>query len=208
MNEFVEVPASQRSLSCRKTVQGVGINDVKYKTEYTIGRKRIACPYYTTWSSMLSRCYSKSRQKMLPTYNGCTVVKEWFMFSNFRKWMLTQEWEGKALDKDIIKPGNKIYSPETCVFVKQEVNALVCGSDVNRWKHQQGVHDFKKTGRFQVYCTIKGVRQHLGYFSTSDEASSVYNTAKSKEILRVSNLQSDVRVRNGLLKHVEFRCNS
>jgi hypothetical protein len=121
--------------------------------------------------------------------------------------MKTQDWEGKALDKDILKPGNRVYSPDNCVFVPQEVNNLICNGVGNSCKYPQGVYFFKRTGKFQTYCTVNGIRKHLGYFNTSEEAARAYNAAKSKEIRRVADLQTDTRIRDGLLKHVEFRCN-
>lgn len=208
INMFVEVMASKRSFSCRRLVRGIGINDAEYMTEYVTEGIRTRCPYYIIWFSMLNRCYSKLYQKRQPTYEGCAVTKEWFLFSNFRSWMEAQDWEGKALDKDIIKPGNKVYSPSTCAFVTQEVNNLVCKANPNRWKLPQGVYYFKPIGKFQVYCTVKGTRKHLGYFNTSDEAATAYNYTKSQEIRRVADLQTDSRIRDGLLKHVELRCNS
>ena len=41
--------------------------------------------------------------------------------------MESQDWKGKQLDKDIISPGNKIYSPDTCVFVEPKINKLIQG---------------------------------------------------------------------------------
>ena len=45
-------------------------------------------------------------------------VKEWFdnPVNGYK--------EGYSLDKDILVKGNKIYSPETCCFVPQDVNIL------------------------------------------------------------------------------------
>ena len=108
-------------------VCGVGINDADYvvKKFETIGyvdgkRKRKlvwTCPYHRAWESMLKRCYSAKYQERQPTYKGCTVSDDWLTFSNFRAWMIAQDWEGKHLDKDLLFEGNKIYSTETCVFV-------------------------------------------------------------------------------------------
>ena len=94
----------------KKLVCGVGINDAGYvvmefETIIVDGkrkRKRVwACPYHQTWKGMLERCYSTKFQERNPTYIGCTVSKEWLVFSNFRAWMMTQDWQGKHLDKDI-----------------------------------------------------------------------------------------------------------
>lgn len=91
----------------KKTIYGVGTNDANY----LVVNKGVRCPYYKKWSSMLERCFSKSLHKKHPTYIGCTVCNEWLLFSNFRSWMMKQEWVGMELDKDIISIGNKKYCP-------------------------------------------------------------------------------------------------
>ena len=124
MVEFIEMPASKKSLSFRKPVFGVGTNDADYIIDRRIDGKRVACPIYRAWKNMLKRCHSDKYQKDRPTYIGCSVCKEWLTFSNFRRWMLTQDWQGKQIDKDIKFKGNKIYSPETCMFVTNKENTI------------------------------------------------------------------------------------
>lgn len=48
---FVRAPASKTSLSLRKPVQGVGINDSDYKTL----NNGIFCPIYRKWRSMIEQ---------------------------------------------------------------------------------------------------------------------------------------------------------
>lgn len=85
-------------------------------------------PQYNAWQNMLRRCYDESYQEKHPTYIGCEVVEEWHNFQNFAKWYDENyyEIEGQImdLDKDILVIGNKIYSPETCLFVPQSINKL------------------------------------------------------------------------------------
>ena len=77
---------------------------------------------YTSWSNMLRRCYDKDYQDKHPTYKGCYVDDSWHNFQNFAAWFTKNQVEGFYLDKDILFEGNKVYSPETCCFVPQEIN--------------------------------------------------------------------------------------
>lgn len=79
---------------------------------------------YSTWSSMITRCYNKNNQTRQPTYIGCSVCEEWHNFQNFAKWMNEMDYEGKQLDKDIKIKGNKVYSPNTCMFVSHSENLV------------------------------------------------------------------------------------
>lgn len=55
---------------------------------------------------------------------------------------------------------------------------------------------------------VNGKRKHLGMFDDPAEAGEAYKIAKSNEIKRVALLQSDIRIRGGLLKHADNLLNS
>lgn len=104
-------------------VFGKGINDSLEVTQRQIGdTAHSRCPFYDRWTNMLRRCYSETYLKKHPTYRGCTVCEDWLLFSNFKCWMERQDWEGKDLDKDLLSPECKIYSPATCLFVGKDLN--------------------------------------------------------------------------------------
>ena len=117
---FVGVNKMRKVRKSGKLVWGVGINDADYSVCPRVDGIHINCIYYQTWQSMLERCYSSKYQAKHPTYKSCTVCEEWLHFSNFRSWMVGQNHKGKFLDKDILELGNKIYSPETCIFVTRQ----------------------------------------------------------------------------------------
>jgi hypothetical protein len=54
------------------------------------------------------------------------VCNEWHNFQNFAEWFCKNYCDASMdkwqLDKDIIVPGNRVYSPETCCFVPNAVN--------------------------------------------------------------------------------------
>ncbi len=204
MKEFIEVPASKNSLAQRKLVCGVGTNDADYKIK--VGRNQ--CPFYTKWINMLKRCYYSKYAERFPAYEGCLVSDDWLVFSNFKVWMLSQNWINKELDKDILVPGNKIYSEYTCIFVPKYVNRLLEDHYRARGTHPQGVSFDKKSSRYEAYCSVKGRKKTLGRYMTPEEASRVYNVFKSEEIKKVALMQTDIRIQNGLLRHAELRLNA
>ena len=125
-----------------KLVYGVGVNDADYVVSinetvgYVDGKRKEKlvwiCPFYRTWKGMLGRGYSEKLKLKYPSYKDVTVCEEWHLFSTFRAWMDQQDWEGLQLDKDLLVKGNKIYSPETCLFVSGQVNNFVLERGASR----------------------------------------------------------------------------
>ena len=76
---------------------------------------------YSHWRGMLMRCYDQKYLQKYPTYIDCTVCEDWLNFSNFQQWYNKNYYEipgeTMCLDKDILVKGNKVYSPDTCIFV-------------------------------------------------------------------------------------------
>ena len=65
----------------------------------------------------------------------------------FKRWMEKQDWEGKQLDKDIIKKGNKLYCPEFCFFVDNKVNSILTDPAAARGGTPNGVHKRKNSNK-------------------------------------------------------------
>lgn len=187
-----------------KLVCGVGINDADYAVSICVNGKTVTCTYYRRWKTMIQRCYSSSLHERCPTYIGCTVSSEWLSFMSFKKWMEGQDWQDKQLDKDIIRPENKVYCSDFCCFVPGELNKLLTDSAKIRGKYPQGVYLNKVAGKFQAYMKKSSVKRSLGYFGTAKEASEAYIKAKSEYIRSVALEQTDPRVMVGLIKHAEM----
>jgi hypothetical protein len=73
---------------------------------------------------MMMRCYSLKWSSKFPTYKDCIVDERWHNFQIFGEWFEENYVEGFELDKDILGKSSKIYSPETCCFVPQEINLM------------------------------------------------------------------------------------
>lgn len=196
----------------KKMVFGIGVNDAVYVTQKNeeIGcingkRKRKivwACPYYRTWTNMLKRCYSDKFQERHPTYKGCTVSDEWLTFSNFRVWMMAQDWEGNQLDKDILFDGNKVYSAENCVFISPIVNTFVLDSGASRGEFLIGVDWHKVSDKFRARCKNPFTKklEHLGYFTYEIEAHEKWLSRKLELAKELAAIQTDERVAKALIE--------
>ena len=163
-----------------KLVYGVGVNDYKGNTKYN----HVHIPSYHTWGQMLKRCYSKEYLDKRPTYRGCSVCEEWSSFSNFKKWFDDNYVKGYSLDKDILFKHNKLYSPDTCCFVPNEINVLLCKSDAKRGHTPIGVYERKLVNgsSYMAYINQNGSRINLGTFYSVEEAFAAYKQAKESYI--------------------------
>jgi hypothetical protein len=184
----------------KATVFGVGVNDADYVTRPSINRVVVICPFFRFWKDMLERCYSDRLQKIKPTYIGCSVCDEWLVFSNFKMWLENQDWQGMQLDKDIIKEGNKVYSPQSCALVDKATNVFVIGSDSRRGEWPIGVCWHKKRRKFQANCKNPFTKklEHLGYFECPNKAHLAWKKRKHELACRMADLQKDARVSQAL----------
>lgn len=78
-----------------------------------------------------------------------------------------------CLDKDILVKGNKIYSPETCVFVPERINTLFIKKDNDRGVIPVGVR--RVGNKYRARCNYiaidnKNKRKELGTFDTPEDA--------------------------------------
>lgn len=186
------------------TVFGVGINDAGYQvSRYEDGKRVWACPFYVKWKDMLKRCYRDSYKETNPTYTECSVCNDWIYFTKFKSWMEQQDWEGKQLDKDLLVTGNKVYSPETCVFIDNKVNTFLIERNASRGAWPIGVSASGK--RFSAYCRVLGKKgnEYLGKFDTPEEAHQAWLAFKLGQACILADEQTDDRIAKALISRYE-----
>lgn len=150
---------------------------------------------YKCWESMIERCFSEKYKEKQPTYKDVTCCDKWLNYQNFAKWYYDNfyqiENERMELDKDILLKGNKIYSPDTCIFVPSRINSLFVKCDKARRDNPIGVNYRKDNGKYVARCNIlnsnmKNERIYLGQYLTSNEAFNVYKQFKENYIKQVA----------------------
>ena len=175
------------------SVYGIGMVGDKYlRWKDSIPEKE-----YVAWVDVLKRCFSESFKKKNPTYKDVTCCEEWLLYENFYEWLHSQDnfdkWYNNKqwnVDKDILVKGNKLYSPETCCLVSNNVNCLFVKCVATRGDLPIGVRYNKVNKKFNVKISKhrngKAVSEHIGVYDTSEEAFYAYKEAKESYIKQVA----------------------
>ena len=193
----------------RQLIYGVGINDVMIP-EFTTSR------IWRQWCGIIRRCDNNDPKwlKGHMSYSGCTLDSRWIKLSAFKEWV--EQWddyENKEVDKDILITGNKVYGPDTCLMVRKSVNAWFKPFYTTTGKLPIGVtwNTAWKTGkssinpyRAQITPLKSGKRTSLGLFPTVEEASAAFESAKKEQIKILIESETDLKVKNALLKQLDI----
>lgn len=176
------------------SVYDIGVIGVKYPVSINSVRTKEYC----VWHSLIKRCYDPKTRERQPTYKTISICDEWLLFENFCDWLRSQpnfdKWlRGKrwALDKDILSKRNKIYSPNTCCLVPQNVNCLFLKREALRGDYPIGV-SYRSDG-FIASChnPFTDSREELGSCSTPEKAFNTYKDYKEDIIKRVAQIEYD-----------------
>ena len=164
-----------------RTVYGVGMLGVgRHKARKDKNGMHVK---YLEWKTMLERCYANNGKH--PAYYGiCTVCDEWQNYQIFADWFEEHYYEVKGrlhLDKDILVPGNKVYSPETCVLIPQRINMLF----MNMGNAAGLPNGIRQTSAGRYSSLFQGIS--LGTYDTLEEAFSVYAKEKECVIKQIAN---------------------
>ena len=138
----------------QRTLYGVGYMGMKLNTEMCHSTS------YYKWKNMVQRCYDKKvHKKYKPEYKDKSVCEEWLNYSNFKIWFDEHYVPCKNnqidLDKDLLVQGNKVYSPETCVFLLHYQNTMFERSAKDKiYENEDGTFVIGG-GKKKTYATLK-----------------------------------------------------
>lgn len=178
-----------------RSVFGVGMIGEKYPM--SINGKMTK--EHFTWRGIISRCCDNKRKERYPAYDDVTCCEEWLNFDNFYEWLHSQpnfeKWlNGNrwAVDKDILVKGNKIYSPDTCCLVPENVNLLFTKRDKYRGDLPIGVR--KNGNGFQAQWSnqLTNKKECSKNYSTLEDAFYFgYKPYKENIIKQIAQIEFD-----------------
>lgn len=189
-----------------RSVYGIGIIGAG---DYLVSKNGKQVREYKVWKGMIERCYEKS-SRAYPYYGmkGVSVCDEWHNFQNFAKWYCDnhpKDGISYQLDKDLKAIGNKVYSPETCMFVSPKVNTFTLCRDRLSGDFLVGVNFDKRSGRFVAMCnnTFTSINEYLGCFSCELKAHLAWRKRKSELAYKLAMIQDREEVKQALLSWKE-----
>ena len=183
--DFKEIELGKIANPFHPTKYGIAyMGQGEYSSKDEFGNKTKA---HNCWSKVLQRCYDKDWKLKNTTYKNCTLSQGWLNFQVFAKWFYDkyeteymQDWE---VDKDLLFKGNKIYSPENCTLLPQQINSIFKGSSL-RGKYPIGVS--KEGNKYKACVKHAGKLNYLGMFFTPEEAFEKVKIAKEIYIKEVA----------------------
>ena len=191
-------PSNAMSISMRGKIYGVAYNDSGHMTQVVLDGFKFTDPCYRQWAHMLQRVFCEKYKARQPTYEKASVCEEWLTFSNFMSWWESKKIMSHELDKDLIYYGNKIYSPETCVFVPRWLNQFTLLRGRGRGAHPVGVSFSTNAKKYEAYCNnpITRKKEHLGLFDSHELAHNAWLRKKIEwaDILRPKMDEIDERI--------------
>lgn len=140
---------------------------------------------YNIWVALLARTNGIDKGVHYPTYTNSTVCTEWHNFQNFAHWYTSHPDydKGYELDKDLLYPGNRHYSPNTCCMIPKEINNLISSQQLGSSGLPRGVN---RNGTNGYSATFRG--KYLGTRSTISETTNLYNSAREAGIENIAEL--------------------
>lgn len=165
---------------------GVGYNSADRRKALGLPVHETTGRPYNKWKDMLTRCYKAGAS----AYAGCTVCKKWHDFQEFADWFVSQPYSNAPdveLDKDILDPLNRIYSPEFCSLVPRLVNQMFRNTRSQRGRLPIGVKEGPRGKGFTARLSKYGEQVHLGTFGDIFSAFEAYQAAYSAYCSEVAN---------------------
>ena len=172
----------------------------KYVTEYKDENgKRNYMLAYQKWNGMHRRAYNSDGKH--PAYADVHVDREWWNYQVFAEWFENNYYEVPndflCLDKDIKYPGNRIYSPHTCILIPNSINELFKQTNCNEKGLPIGVYERSDMKSIRYRARTKTINENNEIIDvslttkTAMEAFNFYKTSRERYIQFMANMYKD-----------------
>ena len=172
---------------------------MKKKVNDVVGDTRLVMhKAYKKWNEMHCRA-----RRTEGAYAQVTVCDEWYTYSKFKEWITSQPgWEDMSLDKDLLVPGNTVYSPTTCCLIPVWLNTFLV--DGQR-KHLPGATRRSRGAPNLPWHSIGWVKvdgkwtsKYVGIFATEQEAHEAWKKSKHTRACDIAESIQDERIKQAL----------
>lgn len=141
--------------------------------------------YYSLWATMFSNSYNQKVHESCPGFIGYSVDPIWHDFQNFAQWCEKNEKQNYHFTKDILIKGNKIYGPDTCCFIPEEINNFLYKNKKKSKIYpigivRQSVSIFKAEIKFPIGIKI------IGHYKSVEYAFEQYKIVKEDYVRRLA----------------------
>lgn len=147
-----------------------------------------SCITFRAWQQMLRRVHGASNRD----YSACKIHPDFYEYQTFASWAVKQIGYGTPgfhIDKDLLSNGELIYSPQTCVFVPNQINIAIRGIPAKESGLPTGV--VKRGPRFYASYIDKDKYVPVGGFECPQEASRAYLKAKQRQLTALADEWKD-----------------
>lgn len=175
LNKFKDVSGFDHSQN--KYVSGVN------KTAKALAAENGLLKEYNIWSNIVSRCnrgYAKLHEDFY-------TFDSWLGWAKEQKGFMEKDGNDNIfqLDSDLFSTDEKMYSPNTCVFIPREINGI-CKPNMIRSGLPRGVFPLGgKVKSYKVSIRIDGITKHIGNYKTIEEASAVSKQARLDRVVHL-----------------------
>ena len=181
-----------------------GVKDLLSKSVYNVacfgdGPYNSNHPAYKKWFQMIRRCYDSKWKADHHYYDDVSVCEEWLNYQNFARWYVEHPPYDPEyhLDKDLLRPAARMYSPETCSWLPSALNSIITKHDAHRGMCPIGVsvdsvNPRKYIARLTDCCGVTG-KTYLFHqaFNTPEEAFAAYKAEKEKFVKQQAEAYKD-----------------
>lgn len=121
---------------------------------------------YNVWKHIHERCNSHI------VYEHTYISEEWMGYSHFFKWAKSKRsnyipGDNQQIDKDILQWGskNKVYSPNTCIFIPTYLNKYLSGLSKRTLDRTNGRYIVLRLNSTSLWITSKDVNNRNYLFN-------------------------------------------